>query len=327
MNKILLDGTMALTRNTKQIDSRVWDKIKRGEYRIVYASPEIILNKRGQFLGSVVSSKNKFMENLVAVAVDEAHLIWDWVGFRDKFQLLGTLRLVLNNVPWVLLSATLSPMIAAYTHEVCNLQRHTIRFIRSCSRDNIDLTVCPITTPRNLTPLLDLIGIDIARGPLAIRKIVIFYDGIEGGQRIADALRSKIQPALAAKYNPRTLVQMFFGTLDELKKKQTLSDLQAGTCRIVICTDAFGLGVDISNIDWVIQWNVDKKVPDLAVVSLMGKVSISALTQRAGRAARNDYMIGKAIFFVPKAILEAVPKDWEDGWEAKPSARPGICHH
>jgi len=99
MNKILLDGTMALTRNTKQIDSRVWDKIKRGEYRIVYASPEIILNKRGQFLGSVVSSKNKFMENLVAVAVDEAHLIWDWVGFRDKFQLLGALRLVLNNVP------------------------------------------------------------------------------------------------------------------------------------------------------------------------------------------------------------------------------------
>jgi len=50
------------------------------------------------------------------------------------------------------------------------------------------------------------------------------------------------------------------------------------------------------------------------------QVSISALTQRAGRAARNPLLFGKAIFFVPKAILEAVPEHWQTGWD---TAEPG----
>jgi len=101
---------------------RIWDEIERGEYWIIYVSPEVILNKWGQFLGSILGKSNKFMENLVTVAVDEPHLIWDWIGFRDKFQLLGTLHLVLNTIGWVLLSATLTPTVAAYAHEICNLQ-------------------------------------------------------------------------------------------------------------------------------------------------------------------------------------------------------------
>jgi len=145
--------TIAVTRNVKKDNMRIWDEIERGEYRIIYVSPEVILNKWGQFLGSIVRKSNKFMENLVAVAVDEAHLIWDWIGFRDKFQLLGTLHLVLNNIGWVLLSATLTPMVAAYAHEICNLQWPSMRFIRSMSRDNINMMVCPISNTRDLSPL------------------------------------------------------------------------------------------------------------------------------------------------------------------------------
>jgi hypothetical protein len=48
---------------------------------MVYASPEVILNKRGPFLGSIVCRTNKFMDNLVAVTVNKAHLIWNWIGF------------------------------------------------------------------------------------------------------------------------------------------------------------------------------------------------------------------------------------------------------
>jgi len=252
---------IAVTKNAMKDNTRIWNEIQRGDYRLVYASPEVILNKRGHFLGSIVRNTNKFMNNLVAVAVDEAHLIWDWVGFRDKFQLLGTLRLLLNNAPWILLSATLSAMVAAYVHEVCNLQRPSMRFIRSAARVNINMMVCPITHTRDLTPLLNLIRLDIAKDKLMIPKTIIFYDGIEGGQRIADALRSSLNPELSAIADPCTLVQMFFGTIDELKKKQVLSDLRSGNCRIVVCTDAFGLGVDISNIEWVVQWGIDEKVP------------------------------------------------------------------
>ena len=252
--------TIAVTRNVKKDNMRIWDEIERGEYRIIYVSPEVILNKRGQFLGSIVCKSNKFMENLVAVAVDEAHLIWDWIGFRDKFQLLGTLHLVLNNIGWVLLSATLTPMVAAYAHEICNLQWPSMRFIRSMSRDNINMMVCPISNTRDLSPLLTLILVGRARDLLSILKTIIFCDGIDGGQRIVAALRSEINSELASTCHPQIIVQMFYGTVDEPKKKRILSDLVSGTCRIVICTDAFGLGVDISDIKWVVQWGIDKKV-------------------------------------------------------------------
>jgi hypothetical protein len=47
------------------------------------------------------------------------------------------------------------------------------------------------------------------------------------------------------------------------------------------------------------------------------QVSISSLTQRAGRAARRPSLVGNFFVFVPKAILEAVPHDWESGWNAE----------
>jgi len=297
----------AITKRTKKENRHVWEEVERGKYRIVYASPEVILSKRGYFFESLVRNHNKFMEDLVAVAVDEAHLIWDWVGFRDKYQLLGTLRNILNNVPWVLLSATLSPMVAAYVHEVCNLRPRTMRFIMSCRRDNINLAVCPIKSHDDLNPLLDLIRPE-TRDFLSIPKTIIFHDGIEGGQRIADALRARLPSELSAARDPHETIQMFFGSIDEKTKKKTLSDLESGKCRIVICTDAFGLGVDISNIERVIQWGVDEKI------------SISSLTQRIGRAARNPFWIGQAIIYVHKAILEAVSSDWEAGWEPKESS-------
>jgi superfamily II DNA helicase RecQ len=251
---------VAVTRTAQKDNTSLWHEIERGEYRMVYASPEVILNKRGPFLGSIARRTNKFMDNLVAVAVDEAHLIWDWIGFRDKFQMLGNLHLVLSRVGWVLLSATLTPMVAAYAHEICNLQRPSMRFIRSMSRDNVNMMVCPVSNMRDLSPLLTLLPVTSARDLLAIPKTIIFYDGIEGGQRIAAALRSNINQGLAAAPDRSVFVQMFYGSIDEPKKRQMLSDLRSGRCRIVICTDAFGLGVDIGDIKWVIQWGIDGKV-------------------------------------------------------------------
>lgn len=297
-------SAVAITKKTKKENRHIWEDAERGKYRIVYASPEVILSNRGYFLESLVRNHNKFMEDLVAVAVDEAHLVWDWVGFRDKYQLLGTLRNIFDSVPWILLSATLSPMVAAYVHEVCNLRPRTMRVIRSCRRDNINLMVCPINSPHDLTTLLDLIHLE-NKDILGIPKTIIFYDGIDGGQRIADALRLRIPPELSAERDPNEIIQMFFGSIDEKRKRKTLSDLESGKCRIVICTDAFGLDVDISNIQRVIQWGVDEKL------------SISSLTQRIGRAARNPFLIGQAIIYVHKAILEAVRNDWKAGWETK----------
>jgi superfamily II DNA/RNA helicase len=146
------------------------------------------------------------------------------------------------------------------------------------SRNNVNMMICLISNARDLTPLLNLIRIDTAKNLLAIPKTIIFYDGIEGGQRIAAALRSNINPELASSYNRRVLVQIYFGTVDEPKKKQILSDLISGVCRIVICTDAFGLRVNIGDIQWVIQWSIDEKA------SIQMKIQLISARSRSLRS-------------------------------------------
>jgi superfamily II DNA/RNA helicase len=81
------------------------------------------------------------------------------------------------------------------------------------------------------------------------------------------ALQSNINQGLTVTPDGSVLVQMFYGSIDESKKRQILSDLQSGRCRIVICTDAFGLRVDIGDIKWVIQWSIDGKVSNSTLQS------------------------------------------------------------
>ena len=104
-------------------------------------TPEVAMEKRGHFSTKSVRDKTPFMKRLMAVAVDECHLIWDWESFRVQYQYIGNLHLGLGRVPWICLSATLTPNIAAYVHQVCKLETLTIRYSLSTARDNINLIV------------------------------------------------------------------------------------------------------------------------------------------------------------------------------------------
>ena len=115
-------------KKSKKDNPRLWENIEQGKYQIIFVSPEILLHKRDHFLTSMAGKSNKFMNNLMTIAVDECHLIWDWEGFRDKYQFLGTLRSILDTVPWACLSATLTPTVMAYVYEISELRSQIVRF-------------------------------------------------------------------------------------------------------------------------------------------------------------------------------------------------------
>lgn len=74
----------------------------------------------------------------------------------------------------------------------------------------------------------------------------------------------------------------------------------------MICTDTFGLCIDVRDIALVIEWNVDEKV------------KMSHLTQRIRRCVRDLELEGHAFVFVQQNIMEAICKDWGDhasGWK------------
>lgn len=216
---------MAITSESLKQNPRLWDEVDRGTYQIVYACPEMLLDKKGHFANVTLRNRSDFMRNLVAVAVDECHLIWDWEGFRTAFRFIGNIRNSIINVPFVCLSATLTPNVAAYVHEVCHLQRGTLRFSLSVRRNNINTMVVPVDGD-DIQPLSDLIPEGV-RDLLQIPKTLVFHDNIDAAITIAIALRARLPPHIAS-VPPETVVRVFFGSLDEEMKSQALSDIISG---------------------------------------------------------------------------------------------------
>ena len=247
------------------------------------------------------------MTNLVAVAVDECHLVWDWVRFRPKYGELGKLKSVLLSTPFILVSATLTPNVAAYVHKVCRLSVPAVLLSISLRRDNINLVVAQIERG-SVDPLLNLIPRDLT-DHRKIPKTLIFHDSIDPGIHISNQIRARLPPFING-ISSDDIVTCYFGSLDAKVKTKILDDLMDGNARIVVCTDAFGMGIDIPDIEVVIQWGVDERL------------ICSSLAQRIGRAARDPTVEGIAVIYVQRAVFESISKNWreelkswEEAWE------------
>ena len=68
-------SAVALTKDNFEEHTNLWKQVEAGEFRVVYVTPEILLEHRGHFFLDVVRSHCTFIKNLVAVAIDECHLI------------------------------------------------------------------------------------------------------------------------------------------------------------------------------------------------------------------------------------------------------------
>lgn len=296
---------VALTRDNIEKDSSLWTKVDAGEFNIVYMTPEVAMAKKGHFSEVTVRGDTKFHRRLVVVAVDECHLIWDWESFRVQYRYIGNIRLWLGRVPWMCLSATLMPSTGAYVHQVCKLETPTVRYNLSTRRDNLNFVVVEKygTSFRQLEWLIP----ENIRDHLQIKKSIIFHDNIDNLLRLAQFLTLRL-PRQLSGHPPDTIVAVYFGSIDGEQKSKIQTDFEAGRTRILVCTDAFGLGVNIKDIAVVIQWGIDEKC------------NINHLSQRLGRAVRNPHLEGIGIVYVSKSAVYGIAREnetletWEDAW-------------
>jgi Helicase conserved C-terminal domain len=294
---------VALTAEKCAKNPGLWTKVDRGEFQLVYLSPEMLLHPNGHFLNVTVRNPtSNFMKNLCLIAVDECHLIWTWEFFRSEYTHIGEIRDMFWHVPFVCLSATLTPNVAAYVHQVCRLRDRTTQFNLTTRRDNINIAVIPIGNVQYTDRLCDELIPHVPRDLLEIPKTLIFCDNIRIGKAIVDTLRKRLPHHLQGKA-PDTVVRSYWASMDEEMKDRALSDIKSGRTRITVCTDAFGMGINIKDITRVIQWGVPTNL------------TMDSLYQRLGRAARRAELTGDAFIYVPKSILEAVPMEWKDEWK------------
>jgi hypothetical protein len=295
-----------LNSSTSDQDPKVWKKIRELEYTHILLSPEQAISK-----GMLeILLDPGFQEQVAMVAVDEAHLVRRWgEEFRVSYAQLTTLRLRLGQSefahPWIACTATLDPDSFQKLRIGCAFQPDVTRLRASVDRPEIAYCFVSLT-PKAFTKFTDLaFVIQPAKGKgnrvqafQHIPKTVIFIDSRSKIRTVTKLIRRWLQlrHPQATTRDLNQAVRWYHSTVGEKEQDRIYSSFAepSSSTRIVVATESLGMGVDLDDIEVVVQYGFPIN-QDLETVM-----------QRFGRAARGPNRSGKAILLYEKTrVLKA----------------------
>src|SRR5690606_2201321 len=220
-------------------------KCKLGDVKLLYVAPERLLNR--QFIQAIRELK------INLIAVDEAHCISQWgYDFRPAYLKIHQLRQIFPGVSVLALTATAPPKIQREITTALEFKDSVI-FQRSLKRENLIYSVIHSHSYRD-----DLVY-ELNKNP---GSAIVFTRSREQTYRISQFLARQGFDAdfFHAKLSP-----------EEKNKKQL--EWTRSNSRIMVATNAFGMGIDKPDVRMVIH---------MALPS-----SLEAYVQEAGRAGRD----------------------------------------
>ncbi|KAF8157863.1 P-loop containing nucleoside triphosphate hydrolase protein [Crassisporium funariophilum] len=258
-----------------------------GDSQIVILSPEMMLSRR--FIDGVLR-KPEFGSRCLSVFIDEAHCVSHWGdSFRKKYASIGIVRAFLpKSTPLIAVSATLTPRVHKDLLTKLQMDKDTYIFMNAGNdRPNIAQVVRAMEHPMNSYRDLNFLLPDHLLKPEDIPKTFLYCDDIKTGDEMIDYLNSHIPPELRSV----GLARPYNASMSKRYRQQVMQLFKAGGIRVLVCTDAAGMGCNIPDIDMVVQWKTPR--------------NISSWVQRAGRAARAKGRNGLAVMLVEKSAFEA----------------------
>jgi ATP-dependent DNA helicase RecQ len=243
---------------------------RNGEIKLLYISPERLLNAYFiQFLQ--ILPINLF-------AVDEAHCISFWGhDFRPEYTQLSILKKLFPHVPVIALTATADKITRQDILEQLQLREPTV-FIASFDRPNIRLEVKPAER--------------------RIEKIEAFIKARPGQAGIIYCQSRKKTEEVALKLQQKGIQALAYHAGLENNEREKIQELfQKDKVRIICATIAFGMGINKSNVRFVIHYSLPK--------------NIECYYQEIGRAGR-DGLPSTALLFYTYSDVEIWHKIMEE---------------
>jgi len=245
-----------------------------GAVKLLYVSPERLSSQL--FITKVKHMKVSF------VTVDEAHCISQWgYDFRPSYLQIARIRHELPGVPMLALTATATPLVANDIMERLEFDEKRL-YQMSFERKNLAYQV--YYADDKLQQLIHLLEINPGSAIVYARS----------RQRTRATAERLVAAGLSATF--------FHAGLDHATKDQRQRDWQEGRTRVIVATNAFGMGIDKADVRLVVHIDC----PD----------SIEAYFQEAGRAGR-DGKPALAVLLYSKADHNKLEKRIADTFPPK----------
>ena len=252
--------TSGMTR--REIDI-ILDNAKFGDIDFLYVSPERLKTE-------IFIARFKQMK-ISLIAIDESHCVSEWGhDFRPPYKEINKLREIHTTVPMIALTATATERVQQDIIELLGLREPNC-FKGDFNRANISYEVYNVTDKRS-----------------SILKACQRFEGLSGIVYCQTRKSTKTVAKLLLAHN--FSAGIYNGGMDNQARNKQLESWLSGKTKIMVATNAFGMGIDKPNVRFVLHYEIPN--------------NLEAYFQEAGRSGRDGKESRNLAFYLKDDLVE-----------------------